>query len=270
MAVHFEKFGQNGSGKNAASCFDGEQTDEAALYREALETIAGAAIVTDAADGIRYLNPAAERLLGYGLSEVFGWSLTAILTFRGEFPAGMTSVAQHLPQVQGRTVTLDRRSGGSIRVQISPLTLPAKLGNGFMLREVLERVPAGAGALGSAGQGIADMEAKVMMDARWGKRNRLRAPVILRCADGTEEHGEIRDIGNKGLYVETDHPERISSCVIIGVVSSKPSVRCLYRVATLVTHRQRTGVGLMLPEGAAHIITSLCRSSEQPERAVSG
>lgn len=109
-----------------------------------------------------------------------------------------------------------------------------------------------------------------MSDTRRETRNELQASVILRCVNGVEERGMIRNISESGLFVETNRPERINSCLVVGLAAPDSTAGYPFRFGALVAHRQDDGVGLMLPEGAAYVINNLCAVSGQPERAVAG
>lgn len=233
--------------------------------RDALKSIRRAVIIVDRDGGIRYLNPAAESLLGYRLNEVFGWALPALITSRDELWKCIDAGLKHLQGAgKAHEVTLHRRSGGSVRVEINGLTVPATLGNGLTLKEVTAESSPTRETRSSIG------EERKMLDARWSKRTTARAAVVLRSTDGIETRGVIRDISHSGLYVETPHPQLVQSCVVVGLLSEDTPERFLYQTAAIVAHRQADGVGVMLPEGAGHIMSALCRSIAPPLRAATG
>lgn len=244
-----------------------------AFYRPAFDTLSKAVIITDAAGGIRYLNPVAERLLGYRLSEVYRWALPAVMTSPDNVWRHTENGLKYLRQVShANTVTLQRRAGGSIRVRIDRLGLPATLGSGFVLQEVAEDLAAGTRhqAEGSVGRRDSTGERKMEKDARCGERTFLHASVILRGVDGAEVRGVIRNIDCRGLFITTIRPHQIQSCVVVKLISEEIPDMCLFQAAAIVVHRQSDGVGVILPEGTGHIIRSLCPPKEHAGRAALG
>ncbi|KAA3627022.1 MAG: hypothetical protein DWQ09_14210 [Proteobacteria bacterium] len=98
------------------------------------------------------------------------------------------------------------------------------------------------------------------MDARWGKRDLLQAPVVFGQFGGGETQGAIRNISHRGLYVETAHPLQVASCALVSLMAGDNPEKCLYQTAALVVHRDDQGIGVMLPEGAGHIVAALCQA----------
>lgn len=88
------------------------------LSHEILEAMSDAVIVTDSGGGVRYLNPAAELLLGYRLDEVFGWAVSAVAT--------MTEIRDFAPGwllgkragAAGHVAMLTRRNGDQVAVHV--------------------------------------------------------------------------------------------------------------------------------------------------------
>lgn len=230
----------------------------ARICRETLDDMARATIITDAAGGIRYLNAEAERLLGYRQSEVFGWALPALITsceaLWRDADAGLRRL---LNAGAGEAATLYLRTGGSIRVLINGIRLPAPLGGGFTLKEITDT------SRRTTTSCTARQEERAMTDTRSGKRTPAQALVQIQGSDGTEVSGVIRDISRSGLFIETPQPDQIQSCIILCLMSDDRPPQCLYQTAAVVAHRQQHGIGVMFPDGSGHIISSLCQQMGQ-------
>lgn len=112
---------------------------ETSIYRDALDMIERAIVITDSSGGIRYLNPAAETLLGYSLAEASGWALPALITTCSGIWESVDLGLRQLKQENAvHEVTLSLRKGNSIRVRIERIALPAQLGTAFAIKEVPE------------------------------------------------------------------------------------------------------------------------------------
>lgn len=112
---------------------------ETSSYRDALDMIERAIVITDSSGGIRYLNPAAETLLGYSLAEASGWALPALITTCSGIWESVDLGLRQLKQEHAvHEVTLSLRKGNSIRVRIERIALPTQLGTAFAIKEVPE------------------------------------------------------------------------------------------------------------------------------------
>jgi two-component system sensor kinase FixL len=101
----------------------GELEDSAGLLRAVIDTSPDAIIVIDAAGAVRLLSPAAERLFGYGESEVLGQNVKVLAPphFRDEHDK---FIAHHLATGEkriigiGRVVAGRRKDGSSFPMEL--------------------------------------------------------------------------------------------------------------------------------------------------------
>ena len=97
--------------------FPGDKTHDAGFFRAIVETVPEAIIMATPQGSITYLNPAAERLLGYDLGEVVGASITLLVPLQPDRRADPVKwlarwAAEPLPEQSRRLDFQARRKDG--------------------------------------------------------------------------------------------------------------------------------------------------------------